>query len=100
MKICKDCQQQKELTAFTTAKKDLYETSCKVCRAKRKRLHISSSPKEYIKNLVHQSKNRSRAGLFFSITPDEVYEIYQKQKVNVPYQISQCRMSKMVKVIS
>ena len=81
MKICKDCQQQKELTAFYyNKKKDLYETSCKVCRAKRKRLYISSSPKEYIKNLVHQSKNRSRAGLFFSITPDEVYEIYQKQK--------------------
>ena len=81
MKICKDCQQQKELTAFYyNKKKDLYETSCKVCRAKRKRLYISSSPKEYIKNLVHQSKNRNRAGLFFSITPDEVYEIYQKQK--------------------
>lgn len=61
-------------------KKGLYETSCKACRAKRKRVHISSDPKYYIYNLVNQSKGRARAGLFFSITPDEVYQIYQKQK--------------------
>lgn len=73
-KVCKTCKNETDRFEFG-------KNVCDVCRQKQKVKNITRSHYRYLKNLFVQLRNkREKQGLKWSLTPEDLYEIWDEQE--------------------
>ena len=78
-KSCHKCGKEKALDRFEKYK-GYTSNICRSCRDSGKRKKMSESPYSYISNLYNQLSNKRKKTHGFTITKEDLYKLYDKQK--------------------
>ena len=78
-KPCNKCGKEKTLDRYEKSK-GYTSNICRDCRASGKRKNMSRSPYSYMSNLYNQLSHKRKKTHGFTITKEDLYAVYDKQK--------------------
>lgn len=78
-KSCVKCGKEKKVERFEMSK-GYRSNICRKCRDLGKRKNMSRSPYSYISNLYNQLSHKRKKTHGFTITKEDLYAVYDKQK--------------------
>lgn len=78
-KSCNKCGKEQTLDRFEKSK-GYTSNVCRSCRDSGRRKKMSESPYSYISNLYNQLSNKRKKTHGFTITKEDLYRVYDKQK--------------------
>lgn len=78
-RVCKTCGISKDINCFEKSKSYRIR-QCRPCRQAGKRKRMSESPYAYIGNLYHGLAYRRKETHDFTITKEDLHELYDQQK--------------------
>jgi len=78
-RVCRTCNIRKDITRFEITK-GYRARQCRSCRQAGKRKRMSNCPYSYINNLYHGLAYRRKETHDFTVTKEDLHELYDQQK--------------------